>query len=158
MTAGLRSQQRVRPRSDGIAHLASRDYTRINGGQRQLALIARALAQEASIVVMDEPTASLDFGNQVLALEQVMRLAASGIGSVLSTHDPGHALACATSVHVLEEESTRAAGLPAEILSEALLNSIYGAKLQIEVLPSGYRVCVPRALFERSGSSMRSSG
>ena len=48
----------------GIGALASEAYTRISGGQRQLALIARALAQEARLIIMDEPTASLDFGNQ----------------------------------------------------------------------------------------------
>ena len=57
----------------------SADYTRISGGQRQLALIARALAQAAPLIVMDEPTASLDFGNQALVLREVRALAAAGL-------------------------------------------------------------------------------
>ena len=76
----------------GIAELAETEYTRISGGQRQLALIARALAQEAPAIVMDEPTASLDFGNQVVVLAEVKRLAAQGLTIVLSTHDPDHVL------------------------------------------------------------------
>ena len=60
----------------GIADLADADYTRISGGQRQLALIARALAPAAPLIVMDEPTASLDFGNQALVLREIRALAA----------------------------------------------------------------------------------
>jgi iron complex transport system ATP-binding protein len=70
----------------GIADLAENEYTRISGGQRQLALVARALAQDAPAIVMDEPTASLDFGNQVLVLSEVKRLAAKGLAVLLSTH------------------------------------------------------------------------
>ncbi len=72
----------------GIGHLAHADYSRISGGERQLALIARALAGEPQLLVMDEPTASLDFGNQARVLTQVRRLSGSGITIVFSTHDP----------------------------------------------------------------------
>jgi iron complex transport system ATP-binding protein len=130
----------------GIAELAGRDYTRISGGQRQLALIARALAQETPLVVMDEPTASLDFGNQVLVLEQVKRLAATGLGVVFSTHNPDHAFACATHVLVLQDGVTRASGTPGEALTEDLLSSVYGVEVRLEIIRNGYRVCVPPAL------------
>jgi iron complex transport system ATP-binding protein len=72
----------------GIRHLAGRPYTQVSGGERQLTLIARALAQEPSILVMDEPTASLDFGNQVRVLGEVRALARRGIAVIMSTHDP----------------------------------------------------------------------
>ena len=85
----------------GIANLAEAEYTRISGGQRQLALIARSLAQKAPAIVMDEPTASLDFGNQVLVLAEIRRLAASGLAIVLSTHDPDHAFSVASRVALL---------------------------------------------------------
>jgi iron complex transport system ATP-binding protein len=62
----------------GILDLAGADYTRLSGGQRQLVLIARALAQAAPVLVMDEPTASLDFGNQVLVIGEIARRAGSG--------------------------------------------------------------------------------
>jgi iron complex transport system ATP-binding protein len=130
----------------GLHALAAREYTRISGGQRQLALVARALAQEAALMVMDEPTASLDFGNQVLVLEQVKRLAATGLGIVFSTHNPDHAFACATDVLVLKDGISRAAGAPAEVLTEDLLSSIYGVDVRLEVLAGGHRVCVPPAL------------
>jgi iron complex transport system ATP-binding protein len=97
----------------GIAGLAEAEYTRISGGQRQLALIARALVQEAPAIVMDEPTASLDFGNQVLVLAEIRTLAASGLAIVLSTHDPDHAFSVASRVALLDGGRLVAQGRPA---------------------------------------------
>jgi len=127
----------------GITDLANRDYTRISGGQRQLVLIARALAQSAKLIIMDEPTASLDFGNQVLVLSEVRKLANSGLGIVFSTHNPDHAFACGTRVLVLDEGQTRAEGPPQTVLTPELLSSVYGVRIQVEVLSNGTCVCVP---------------
>ena len=68
-----------------------RPYTMISGGERQLALLARALAQEPQFIVLDEPTASLDFGNQGKVMREIRALAASGHGVLFTTHDPNHA-------------------------------------------------------------------
>src|SRR5437763_4122284 len=76
----------------GIAAIAERPIHRVSGGERQLALIARALATEAAYLLMDEPAASLDFGNQALILEEVSRLRGSGSAVLFSTHHPDHAL------------------------------------------------------------------
>jgi iron complex transport system ATP-binding protein len=127
----------------GIAELASHDYTRISGGQRQLALIARALAQEAPILVLDEPTASLDFGNQTLVLARIRDLATHGFGIVLSTHDPDHALMVATRVAVIADGGLRAIGPPAEVVTAETLSAIYRTEVLVEATPSGHRVCVP---------------
>lgn len=127
----------------GIAELADKEYTRISGGQRQLVMIARALAQETPLLVMDEPTASLDFGNQALVLREVRRLAARGYGIVLSTHDPDHAFACASQVAVLHNGLLVAHGAPAEVLTAALLRQVYGVEVMIERLPDGQTVCAP---------------
>ncbi len=130
----------------GIEDLSGRDYTRISGGQRQLVLIARALAQDARLIVMDEPTASLDFGNQIVVLNEVRRLAAVGLGIVLSTHNPDHAFTYATHVHLLGDGTTQAAGLPREVLTPDILSSVYGAPITVERLQSGHSVCVPTSL------------
>jgi iron complex transport system ATP-binding protein len=127
----------------GIAALAEADYTRISGGQRQLALIARALAQAAPLIVMDEPTASLDFGNQALVLREVRSLAAQGYGIVLSTHDPDHAFACAREVALLHEGRLAAHGPPATVLTAARLAQVYGVPVIVERLASGHTVCAP---------------
>jgi iron complex transport system ATP-binding protein len=127
----------------GIAELAEQDYTRISGGQRQLTLIARALAQEAPILVMDEPTASLDFGNQAMVLGRIRDLANEGYGIVLSTHDPDHALLVATRVAVIADGGLRAVGAPQDVVTAEMLSSIYRTTVIVEDTPSGRRVCVP---------------
>ena len=127
----------------GIGDLAAREFTRISGGQRQLALIARALVQDAPIIVMDEPTASLDYGNQVKVLQQVRKLSHAGLSIVLSTHNPDHALACASQVLVLNEGTLQAAGPPDSVLTEKLLSKIYRVDVHLERLSNGQRVCVP---------------
>jgi iron complex transport system ATP-binding protein len=127
----------------GIGALAGADYTRISGGQRQLVLIARALAQEVPILVMDEPTASLDFGNQTLVLERIRDLAAGGHGVLLSTHDPDHALLVASRVAVMAEGGLAAVGPTNDVVTGTMLSRIYGATVQVEETPSGQRVCIP---------------
>ncbi len=82
----------------GIAHLSGRSVTMISGGERQLVLVARALAQEPRFIVLDEPTASLDFGNQGKVMRQIRSLAADGLGVLFTTHDPNQALGHADRV------------------------------------------------------------
>ncbi len=127
----------------GIADLADADYTKISGGQRQLALIARALAQASPLIVMDEPTASLDFGNQALVLREIKALAARGYGIVLSTHDPDHAFACASAVALLHGGRLIATGPPRAVLTPARLQAVYGLPVAVERLAGGHTVCVP---------------
>ena len=85
--AAMQALQRL-----GIEALAQRGIGTISGGERQLALIARALVQNAEILIMDEPTANLDFGNQQRVLAQIRALTTRGYTVLLSTHNPEHAL------------------------------------------------------------------
>ena len=127
----------------GISALANTEYTRLSGGQRQLVLIARALAQDAPAIVMDEPTASLDFGNQVLVLREVRRLARDGLAVVLSTHDPDHAFGVGDRVAFLDQGRLVATGTPSEVLTAARLEAVYGIRVNVERLASGQTVCAP---------------
>ena len=127
----------------GIADLAGADYTRLSGGQRQLVLIARALAQETRILVMDEPTASLDFGNQALVISEIAGLAAGGLTVILSTHDPDHAFAIGTFVALLHKGGIQTAGPPLEALTDTLLSEVYGVPVRVERLEDGRTVCLP---------------
>lgn len=130
----------------GIAHLSDAIYTQISGGERQLALIARALAQEAHMVVMDEPTANLDFGNQVRVLERIRALAGEGIGVLLSTHDPDHVFLCADRVAMLHQGRLVACGAPEAVMTAAQLQQLYGVAVAVTsiALAQGTRqVCLP---------------
>ena len=114
----------------GIGRLAQRPYTEISGGERQLALLARALAQEPQFIVLDEPTASLDFGNQGKVMREIKALAASGHGVLFTTHDPNHALRAAHRAFLLREGSCIADGKVAEVLQRARLEELYGAPVE----------------------------
>lgn len=126
----------------GIADIADKDYTRISGGQRQLTLIARALAGEAKLLVMDEPTASLDFGNRARVLERIAGLARAGTGILLSTHEPDHAFLCADRVALLRPGRALAVGTPETILTEEALASAYGVEVTVASI-GARRVCYP---------------
>jgi iron complex transport system ATP-binding protein len=126
----------------GIASLAERDSTRISGGQRQLVLIARALAQQSRIVVMDEPTASLDLGNRILVLNTIRELARSGLAIVLSTHEPEHAFVVADQVAILGKNCF-AVGSVDQVITSDELSQLYGVALTVERTPSGRFVVGP---------------
>jgi iron complex transport system ATP-binding protein len=113
----------------GITHLADRPYTMISGGERQLALLARALAQEPQFIVLDEPTASLDFGNQGRVMQEIRALSASGHGVLFTTHDPNHAMRAADRAFLLRGGARIAEGDVRSVLNRAQLEALYGAKL-----------------------------
>jgi iron complex transport system ATP-binding protein len=130
-----------------LGALAESIYTRISGGERQLTLIARALAQDSRLIVMDEPTASLDFGNQARVLEHIRSLARSGIGVLLSTHDPDQAFLCADRVALLHQGRLAYLGRPEEVITAATLRQIYGVgvvvtRVAMDAGP-GRQVCIP---------------
>jgi len=131
----------------GIEHLARREWLRVSGGERQLALIARALAQEARILVLDEPTASLDFGNQVRVLEAVRGLAESrGLSVLLSTHHPEQAFACADRVAMLADGELLEIGPPAKVITSDTLRRCYAVEVAVVAVANDrYRVCVPHS-------------
>jgi iron complex transport system ATP-binding protein len=129
--------------SMGVAHLADSDVTHISGGQQQLALIARALAQDARIIVMDEPTASLDLGNRMLVLEKIRALAGQGLAILIATHDPEQAFDFADRVAVLTPQRAFLSGNVDAILTQDLLASLYGIDLVVEITPNGRRVVSP---------------
>jgi iron complex transport system ATP-binding protein len=114
----------------GIAALANRPYTMISGGERQLVLLARALAQEPQFIVLDEPTASLDFGNQGKVMREIRALAKSGHGVLFTTHDPNHALRAADRAYLLREGARIADGPVATVLNQEQLEALYRATVE----------------------------
>ena len=131
----------------GIARLADRPLHGVSGGERQLALIARALATEAGYVVMDEPTANLDYGNQSRVLDEVARLKGAGIGVLVSTHHPEHAFRIADRVLLLAAGSLVGGGPTRETITSEALSALYGRRIEVATVTladgTERRVCVP---------------
>ena len=131
----------------GISELQQRDYSRLSGGQRQLVLIARALAQDTPFIIMDEPTASLDFGNEAIVLKQILTLARQARyqhrGIILSTHDPDQAFALNANVLLMHDGRILASGKAQSALSSDTLSQAYGTPITVEQTLSGRMVCLP---------------
>lgn len=127
----------------GITHLAARPYTEVSGGERQLTLIARALAQGSRLLVMDEPATGLDYGNQISLLELLRSLAADGYGILKTTHHPDHALASSHRVALLREGRIEVDGPPAEVLTADCLSRLYGVPVAPQRVPDGRLVILP---------------
>ena len=120
----------------GLEALAQRGIGTISGGERQLALIARALVQNAEILIMDEPTANLDFGNQQRVLAQIRALTARGYTVLLSTHNPEHALHYAHWVLALQGGHIAADGPTETALTPQLLQTLYGIQAILAEVPT----------------------
>lgn len=121
----------------GILHLADRPYTQISGGQCQLVMIARALAQQPDIIIMDEPTSHLDFKNELIVLETVVDLVKQDdISVIMATHFPNHAYyfetnGILTTLALMNNEKFEEIGSPEQILNENNIKKIYGVNSKV---------------------------
>lgn len=127
----------------GILHLKERPYTEISGGERQLALIARALTQGADVFIMDEPVNGLDYGNQMRLLDGIRRLAAEGLTFIMTTHFPDHALMTADRVILLKNGAVIDDGKPAQTITEDAIFELYRINVNVVSMTCGSRVCMP---------------
>lgn len=118
--------------SIGITHLANQDYCEISGGEQQMTLIARALVQGAPILIMDEPTSSLDYGNQIKVMAKARQLSEQGYTVIMSAHNPQYALSYAHNAAALQDGAVLAHGVPSKILDKALIKELYGVDSYIE--------------------------
>ncbi len=109
----------------GILHLATRRWNTLSGGERQLALIARALIQQPRLLLLDEPASSLDFGHQIQLLDTLAQLKNNGMTMLMSTHHPLHANAIADSIIQVEPDGRVTQGLPTEQLTTNKLAALY---------------------------------
>ena len=127
-----------------IDALARRRVTEISGGERQLVMIARALAQQAPLLVLDEPTASLDFGNRVRVLGEIDRLRGNGMTILFSTHEPDQALAHADRALLLADGRTLALDVADRALTAANIEQLYGTPVRLVKLDARRYACVPK--------------
>ena len=144
----------------GIGHLAGRGIHEVSGGERQLALIARALCQGARLLVMDEPTASLDYGNQIRVLRIINGLRHHGYGVIMTAHNPDHAFLSATHAGILRDGRLVAFGPPEHVINSATLTALYAAPVAVfrasppEAAGRSVTACVP--LLDREGDALPS--
>lgn len=138
----------------GLLELRHRPYTEISGGERQLTLIARGLAQKCRILLMDEPTAHLDLSNQHRVLDIVQQLSQQGLSFVISSHNPNDALNYADHVLLMNQGWVIDTGIPQDILTESLLSSMYGVKTEILYEQQGGKG-IPRAVLAKLPINIR---
>lgn len=128
-----------------IADLRHRGYRNISGGERQLVLIARAMAQQAKILIMDEPSANLDFGNRIRVMQTVKDLAASGYCVIQSTHEPDQAYRYSDKILAMLDGAVLAFGSPQETVCDAVISKLYGVPVELcSLRDDQIRVCVPK--------------
>ncbi len=131
----------------GISFLKDRIYTEISGGERQMVLIARALTQQPEILIMDEPTSNLDFGNQIRVLEQINKLSKKGLGVIMTSHFPNHVFLCSTKVALMQRNNVFTVGSVDEVVTEKNLKSAYGIDVRItstkDEKGNSIKACIP---------------
>lgn len=132
----------------GLVDLQHRPYTQLSGGEQQLVLIARGLAQKCDILLMDEPSAHLDLSNQYRVLEMIDQLARQGLSFIISSHSPNNALAYANRVLLLQKGRVMAYGKLEETLTEPLLSAAYGLRTEV-IYKQENGTTTPRAILPR---------
>lgn len=129
----------------GITHLSSKPYSQLSGGEKQLATFARVLTQRPALLLMDEPTSHLDFGNQIKVLNLVQELASTGMPIIMTSHFPDHAFLTSSKVAIMKQGRFLDFGPPEKVITEDNMQQIYGVKVKVMDVDSsiGYRVCLP---------------
>lgn len=129
----------------GIYNLKDKPYTQLSGGERQLVIFARVLAQQPSLLLLDEPTSHLDFGNQIRVLRIVERLAGTGLPIIMTSHFPDHAFLVSSKVALMKQGEFIALGIPDSVITEDNLEKVYNIKVKVVNVDTGVnrKVCVP---------------
>ncbi|MCR4962420.1 MAG: ATP-binding cassette domain-containing protein [Firmicutes bacterium] len=123
-----------------IQHLAGRNCRQISGGELQMALIARALAAQPEVLILDEPESNLDFKNQLVVLDAMSELAEQGIACVFNTHYPAHAMQRADKALLLDKQGRYRFGLTGEIINEDNIKEAFGVEAVIGEIETKHRV------------------
>ncbi|HQD25155.1 MAG TPA: ABC transporter ATP-binding protein [Methanoculleus thermophilus] len=128
----------------GITHLREKCISEMSGGESQMVMIARALAQEPSLLILDEPTSHLDIGNQMKVIATIDRLAADGIAILMSTHFPDHGFLVSHTVAILQGGRLIAQGPAEDVITKENLHEAYGVDVCVRYVEEAERmVCIP---------------
>jgi iron complex transport system ATP-binding protein len=128
----------------GIEGLANRSMLELSGGERQLVLVARALAQDPEVLLLDEPTAHLDLRHRAVVLERVREFAAQGGAALVVSHDLTLAARTCARLALLADGVLAACGPPAEVLRPAMLARVFGVETEVLDAPDGAPLVIPR--------------
>lgn len=128
----------------GIQDFENNIFSKLSGGQRQLVMIARALTQQPSLLLLDEPTSHLDFGNQLKVLEIVGKLANSGMSILMNTHMPDHAFLVGDNAAVLHENRMMSTGCVEDVVTSKNMSSAYGIDVVVrDIEDMARKICIP---------------
>ena len=126
----------------GIEHLSDRSINELSGGERQQAMIARVIVGKPKAVLLDEPTAHLDYGNQLRTLRMIKNLKEEGFGVILTTHDPNHPLLLGGRTAIVDRSGKLTVGDTADTVTEDILRRVYSAELRLSFMhEAGRMVC-----------------
>lgn len=128
----------------GISHLVNRSFNELSGGERQLVLLARALFQDAPVMLLDEPNSHLDFSNQhrmMKLVRQIVKL--RGVTVLVTLHDPNLTLLYCDEVIMLKKGRVVTRGPVNEVINDVNLTLVYGDNIRIDRTTSGLPVVVP---------------
>lgn len=141
----------------GIRDLAGRSFRELSGGQRQLVLIARAVAQETPLMLLDEPTSSLDFANQIRIWTVLQEIASTGICVLACSHDPNHVAWFCDRVIVMNDGTIVREGSPDQVLTGDLLSGIFGKPCVVKGI-EGAPMIIPGTVLDRFNNRPPRSG
>lgn len=129
-----------------LEELSHQTFSKLSGGQKQMVLIARALAQQPKYIAMDEPTSNLDMGNSIKVMNMAKRLRDKGYGIIMNTHSPEQAINYANHVILLKDGRIAATGKPEEIIDSQIISDIYNANIELVEAKSSHghtcKVCI----------------
>ena len=144
-----------------IGYLAGQRYQELSGGEKQMVLVARALAQEARVLVMDEPTANLDYHNQVKILSAIKHLSSQGLGILMTSHYPDHAFLACSKAALMKGGRIVSFGDPDEVVTSSSLTDLYDTPVHVVHADMGgvaIKTCIPlldEAFFAHAGREGR---
>jgi len=125
-----------------IFHLKDKEYNILSGGEVQLVFLARALAQKSEILILDEPTSHLDFGNQIRLLKTIDTLSKNDLAIIMTSHYPDHCFISSNKVAIMQNRTFIDVGHPDDVITEKNLNIAYNLNIKVHLLENGSKVCL----------------
>ena len=130
-----------------ISHLMGRKYQELSGGEKQMIMVARAVVQQAKYLIMDEPTANLDYSNQIKILRVIRKLSNDGYGILMTSHYPDHAFLACSRALLMKDGYVQEDGLPEDVVTTGSLTKLYDTEVYVtdaQAEGEQFRVCIPK--------------